>query len=191
LRPSLGGLCDRRFAEDIGKQLTDSTVDGGTHLRFLRSNDMQYDQILSRLAVGMALGAIVAWPAGVLAQAPGSDPASPATALAASENHADTQQAMLQPSRIVPRDSEQEMIAEGQKLFNGTCSHCHGPDAVQSVRRLDLRQLRHRYGETTETVFDDTVNKGRPAKGMPSWNQVFTEDKFRKLYAYLSTIQTP
>nr|WP_294523253.1 cytochrome c [uncultured Rhodopila sp.] len=152
---------------------------------------MQHHQNLSRFAVGMLIAAAVAWPAGVRAQAPGADPAAPATALAESENPGDTQQAMLQPSRIVPRNSELEMIAEGQKIFNGTCSHCHGPDAVQSVRRLDLRQLRHRYGETTETVFDETVNKGRPAKGMPSWSQVFTEDKFRKLYAYLSTIQSP
>jgi mono/diheme cytochrome c family protein len=153
---------------------------------------MQNNQLLCRLAVGVVLGAAVAWPAGSFAQAPGTDPTTPATALAASDGPTDSsQQAMLQPTRIVPKNSELEMIAEGQKIFNGTCSHCHGPDAVQSVRRLDLRQLRHRYGETTETVFDDTVNKGRPAKGMPSWNSVFTEDKFRKLYAYLSTIQTP
>ena len=152
---------------------------------------MQYDQLLCRLAAGVVLGAAVAWPAGSFAQAPGTDPTTPATALAASDNPTDTQQAMLQPTRIVPKNTELEMIAEGQKIFNGTCSHCHGPDAVVSARRLDLRQLRHRYGETTETVFDETVNKGRPSKGMPSWSQVFTEDKFRKLYAYLSTIQTP
>jgi mono/diheme cytochrome c family protein len=152
---------------------------------------MQYNQLLCRLAAGVVLGAAVAWPAGSFAQAPGTDPTTPATALAASDNPTDTQQAMLQPTRIVPKNTELEMIAEGQKIFNGTCSHCHGPDAVVSARRLDLRQLRHRYGETTETVFDETVNKGRPSKGMPSWSQVFTEDKFRKLYAYLSTIQTP
>jgi polar amino acid transport system substrate-binding protein len=152
---------------------------------------MQHDQLLCRLAAGVILGAAVAWPTGSFAQAPGTDPTTPATALAASGNPTDTQQAMLQPTRIVPKNTELEMIAEGQKIFNGTCSHCHGPDAVVSARRLDLRQLRHRYGETTETVFDETVNKGRPSKGMPSWNQVFTEDKFRKLYAYLSTIQAP
>jgi mono/diheme cytochrome c family protein len=59
-----------------------------------------------------------------------------------------------------------------------------------SVRRLDLRQLRHRYGDTTATVFAETVSKGRPSKGMPSWSKALTEDKFQELYAYLSTIQT-
>jgi mono/diheme cytochrome c family protein len=39
-------------------------------------------------------------------------------------------------------------------------------------------------------VFQDTVAKGRPSKGMPSWSKVLTDDKFQQLYAYLSTIQT-
>jgi mono/diheme cytochrome c family protein len=83
-----------------------------------------------------------------------------------------------------------DLVAEGHAIFNGTCSHCHGPDAVQSVRKIDLRLLRHRYGDTTETVFHDTVTKGRPSKGMPNWSKVFSEDDFKKIYAYLSTIQT-
>ena len=87
-------------------------------------------------------------------------------------------------------DSEADMVAEGHKIFNGTCSHCHGPDAVVSVRRIDLRLLRHRYGDTTESVFHETVTKGRPAKGMPNWSKVFSEDDFKKIYAYPSTIQT-
>nr|WP_294513925.1 transporter substrate-binding domain-containing protein [uncultured Rhodopila sp.] len=81
-------------------------------------------------------------------------------------------------------------VAEGHAIFNGTCSHCHGPDAVQSVRKIDLRLLHHRYGDTTATVFHETVTKGRPAKGMPNWSAVFSEDDFKKIYAYLSTIQT-
>ena len=160
---------------------------------------MRHDQLLRLMATGLMRGAVLALPNPGQAQGPSTDQTSPATALAASDGQPDAQQAqndaqqaMLQPSRVItPKNSEFETIAEGQKIFNGTCSHCHGPDAVVSVRRLDLRQLRHRYGETAETVFDETVNKGRPSKGMPSWSQVFTEDKFRKLYAYLSTIQNP
>jgi polar amino acid transport system substrate-binding protein len=87
-------------------------------------------------------------------------------------------------------DASPEMIAAGHEIFNGTCSHCHGPNAVQSVKKIDLRLLRHRYGDTMETVFHETVTKGRPAKGMPTWSGVFSEEDFKKVFAYLSTIQS-
>jgi len=110
-----------------------------------------------------------------------SEPEAPATAREA--------EAPAEPDKdAAPANAD--MVAEGHAIFNGTCSHCHGPDAVQSVRKIDLRLLRHRYGDTTETVFHDTVTKGRPSKGMPNWSKVFSEDDFKKIYAYLSTIQT-
>jgi polar amino acid transport system substrate-binding protein len=89
-----------------------------------------------------------------------------------------------------PNGSDAATVADGHKIFNGTCSHCHGPDAVQSVKKIDLRLLQHRYGAGTEAVYHETVTKGRPAKGMPSWSKVFTEDDFKKIYAYLSTVQS-
>lgn len=93
-----------------------------------------------------------------------------------------------EPSASQPDDGD--TVEAGHKIFNGTCSHCHGPDAVQSVKRIDLRLLHHRYGDNTATVFHDTVTKGRPAKGMPNWSKVFSEEDFKKIYAYLNTIQT-
>jgi ABC-type amino acid transport substrate-binding protein/cytochrome c5 len=120
------------------------------------------------------------------------DTASPVMILASSsepEPPAATQQATAEPAKeATPPDSD--AVAEGHAIFNGTCSHCHGPDAVQSVRKIDLRLLHHRYGDNTATVFHETVTKGRPAKGMPNWSAVFSEDDFKKIYAYLSTIQT-
>jgi ABC-type amino acid transport substrate-binding protein/mono/diheme cytochrome c family protein len=82
------------------------------------------------------------------------------------------------------------LVEEGHKIFNGTCSHCHGPDAKQSVKKIDLRLLHHRYGDESESVYHETVTHGRPSKGMPNWSGVFTEDDFKKIYAYLSTIQS-
>ncbi len=82
------------------------------------------------------------------------------------------------------------MVAAGHELFNGTCAHCHGPDAVQSVRKIDLRLLRHRYGDDAQAMFHETVTHGRPAKGMPNWNGIFTKDEFNKIFAYLSSVQT-
>jgi polar amino acid transport system substrate-binding protein len=83
-----------------------------------------------------------------------------------------------------------ETVTSGREVFNGTCAHCHGPDAVQSERRIDLRQLTHRYGDATRDTFWKTVHDGRPSKGMPAWAEVFTDDQLNDVYAYLMTVQT-
>ena len=84
-----------------------------------------------------------------------------------------------------------EAVNDGHEIFNGTCAHCHGPDAVQSERRIDLRQLQRRYGEEMHDKYWKTVHEGRPAKGMPSWKDVFDDRKLEDVYAYLATVQTP
>lgn len=82
-----------------------------------------------------------------------------------------------------------EAVGTGKEIFNGTCAHCHGPDAIQSERKIDLRLLRHRYGDEMREKFWTTVHEGRPAKGMPSWKEVFTDDQFDNVYAFLLTVQ--
>ncbi|WP_426414180.1 c-type cytochrome [Bradyrhizobium ganzhouense] len=82
-----------------------------------------------------------------------------------------------------------EAVSSGKEIFNGTCAHCHGPDAVQSERKIDLRLLRHRYGDDMREKFWTTVHDGRPAKGMPPWKEVFTDDQFDSIYAFLLTVQ--
>jgi mono/diheme cytochrome c family protein len=84
-----------------------------------------------------------------------------------------------------------ELVSAGKEIFNGTCAHCHGPDAVQSERRIDLRLLQHRYGDEMRSKFWATVHDGRPAKGMPAWKEVFTDDQFESIYGFLLTVQTP
>lgn len=79
----------------------------------------------------------------------------------------------------------------GKEVFNSTCAHCHGTDAVQSERRIDLRRLQLRYGENARATFWTTVHEGRLSKGMPAWKEVFTDEDFNNIYAYLITVQTP
>ncbi len=83
-----------------------------------------------------------------------------------------------------------KLIAEGKEVFNGTCAHCHGPDAVQGEKRIDLRRLTLRYDEGAHNMFWKTVHEGRPSKGMPTWKGVFTDEQFTDIWAFLSTIQT-
>jgi ABC-type amino acid transport substrate-binding protein/mono/diheme cytochrome c family protein len=79
----------------------------------------------------------------------------------------------------------------GKEVFNATCAHCHGVDAVQGERRIDLRRLQLRYGENARATFWTIVHDGRPSKGMPAWKEVLTDDVLNDIYAYLITIQTP
>ena len=83
-----------------------------------------------------------------------------------------------------------EMIAAGKEVFNGICAHCHGPDAVQGVKKIDLRRLTLRYGDGAHNMFWKTVHEGRPAKGMPTWKGVFTDEQFTQIFAFLSSIQS-
>ncbi|WP_346657157.1 transporter substrate-binding domain-containing protein [Bradyrhizobium sp. BRP56] len=77
----------------------------------------------------------------------------------------------------------------GREVFNGTCAHCHGPDAVQAERKIDLRLLKKRYADDMESTFWKTVHDGRPAKGMPAWKDVFKDDELRNVYVYLQSVQ--
>jgi len=80
-------------------------------------------------------------------------------------------------------------IEAGREVFNSTCAHCHGTNAVQGERRIDLRRLRLRYGENARSTFWTAVHEGRPSKGMPAWKDVFTDEDFNNIYAYLTTVQ--
>jgi len=86
--------------------------------------------------------------------------------------------------------ADAEAVTAGHEIFNGTCAHCHGPDAIQSERRIDLRRLKLRYGETVRDTFWRTVHEGRPAKGMPAWKDVFDDTQLDQVYAYLMTVQS-
>jgi mono/diheme cytochrome c family protein len=77
----------------------------------------------------------------------------------------------------------------GHVIFNGTCAACHGPDAVQAERRINLRLLHARYGDNMDVMFFNTVMDGRPTKGMPSWKGAFSNAEFHAILAYLHTVQ--
>ena len=83
-----------------------------------------------------------------------------------------------------------ETIAAGKEVFNSICAHCHGPDAVQGVKKIDLRRLTLRYSDGAHNMYWKTVHEGRPAKGMPTWKGVFTDEQFEQIYAFLSSVQS-
>jgi cytochrome c oxidase cbb3-type subunit III len=81
------------------------------------------------------------------------------------------------------RMPDAKMAAEGAKIFGSTCGFCHGqnargasaPDLLRSPVVLDDNQ-----GE----LLGQTVHQGRPAKGMPAFPSLTTE-QVRDLAEYL------
>ena len=98
--------------------------------------------------------------------------------------------ATMPPAAVTPAAAPQTVDA-GKAVFNGTCAHCHGPDAVQSERRIDLRRMHNRYSDDMHSKYWTAVREGRPSKGMPAWKEVFTDEQLENIYAYLMTVQTP
>lgn len=161
---------------------------------FARGNTALRDEIdhaltglgepIGRLAVkyGMPTQAPVRFAAAargpiVLAAATAEDPATPPA-----------QVAMARPAPVDPAATSPEAV-EGRAIFNSTCAHCHGPDAEQAVSRINLRLLKHRYGEKMDDTFIYVVTHGRPSKGMPNWTGILTDDDFTKIRAFLHTVQ--
>lgn len=85
--------------------------------------------------------------------------------------------------------AEKGDAAGGKEIFNGTCGHCHGPDAIVADRKLNLRRLKIKHGDQMAEVFFTTVTNGRPEKGMPAWKDVFKQRDFVNILAYLNTVQ--
>ena len=88
-----------------------------------------------------------------------------------------------------PYEGNAAAAAAGHRLFNETCAHCHGPDAVTGLPERNLRHLRLRYGDDMAQVFHTTVENGRPAKGMPTWGGALPETTIWKIYTWLETVQ--
>jgi ABC-type amino acid transport substrate-binding protein len=115
--------------------------------------------------------------------------ASPAAASA--PNDKTTQPAVADSSPPADPSKLTGEAAEGREIFNGTCAHCHGPDAIQAERKINLRLLRRRYAESMAETYLATVRKGRPSKGMPAWESIFSEKDIARIFAFLSTVQEP
>jgi ABC-type amino acid transport substrate-binding protein/cytochrome c553 len=103
---------------------------------------------------------------------------------AAGATAAESQQSAPKPERTAIGD-----LASGREVFNGICAHCHGPDAIQAERRINLRLLKRRYGDEMDEKFRYTVTHGRPDKGMPNWKDVLTDEQFENILAFLRTVQ--
>ena len=121
---------------------------------------------------------------------PNASPVTLATGDGKAPDDAEPDRAGYAAPEAQPVKAASADVQEGNEIFNGICGHCHGPNAVQGERRIDLRLLRHRYAERMDEVYQQTVTRGRPSKGMPNWSEVLTREQIEQILAYLRTVQT-
>ena len=75
-----------------------------------------------------------------------ASPAPPARVLPAAAPMPATVTAQAASEVVMPATGKGDPAA-GREVFNGTCAHCHGPDAVVADRRINLRRLQEKYGD--------------------------------------------
>ncbi len=85
--------------------------------------------------------------------------------------------------------ADKASIERGRTMFNNNCSHCHGPDAASPDAKIDLRRLTRRYHEEKDSVFNETVHKGRPDKGMPAWGGMLADPDIALIKAFVDSVQ--
>ncbi len=77
-------------------------------------------------------------------------------------------------------------IAEGKRLFNSQCAHCHGEDAGAEDPYYNLPQL---MIDKDDAFFSSTVKKGLPDKGMPPWGNILKPRDVANLLAYIRSLE--
>lgn len=173
----------------------------GPHMQWRAAIGFAREQIGLRDQVNGALDALASSTAALMAKygfpastpielAGGGDASGPVSSSAPASAAPDTAPPAAAASQA-PAANEAAQVTEGHKLFNGNCSHCHGPDAIQGERRINLRLLRHRHGDEMDQVFLTTVTHGRVTKGMPNWSSILTDEQLRAILAFLHSVQEP
>lgn len=172
----------------------------GPHMQWRAAIGFPRDQVSLRDEVNAALDGLTG-SAEALKQKYGFPASAPIQLAAAGDTSGTVQPAApataapdsAQPPPAAPPSpsADPAQVAAGHKLFNSNCSHCHGPDAIQGERRINLRLLHHRYNAEMDQVFLNTVTHGRVTKGMPNWSGILTDEEFHAILTFLHSVQEP
>jgi mono/diheme cytochrome c family protein len=105
------------------------------------------------------------------------------TAMALSTaQRATAQQAASEPAKTEPANADQAKVDLGKAIFAERCSHCHGPNMVNSgTITPDLRRF-----PDDNSRFVTTVKQGKNNR-MPPWGDVLSDDDIADLWAYVSS----
>ena len=95
-----------------------------------------------------------------------------------------------------PAIGNREAIAEGEKLYNETCTSCHGKDGTGGELGPPVASQNRRYLRRTDNELFDTVKNGITGTQMPPYGGQFTDDQIWRITAYIrglrgTAIDTP
>jgi mono/diheme cytochrome c family protein len=84
-----------------------------------------------------------------------------------------------------PDGANQAKIDQGKQTFAQKCSHCHGPNMVNSgTITPDLRRF-----PDDEPRFVTTVKQGKNGR-MPPWGDILNDEDLSALWAYVLSRRT-
>ncbi len=84
-----------------------------------------------------------------------------------------------------PAIGNREAIAEGEKLYNETCTSCHGKDGTGGELGPPVAAQNRRYLKRTDNEIFDTVKSGITGTQMPPYSGQFTDDQLWRITAYI------
>jgi mono/diheme cytochrome c family protein len=94
--------------------------------------------------------------------------------------------AAQQPSSGVDPAQTASQIDLGKTTYAQKCSHCHGPNMVNSgTITPDLRAF-----PDDRTRFVTTVKQGKNGR-MPPWGDILSDDDIADVWAYISSRRKP
>ncbi|MEA3336491.1 MAG: c-type cytochrome [Chloroflexota bacterium] len=89
--------------------------------------------------------------------------------------------------------SVEEMVFQGDPvsgavLFSTTCYACHGVAGEGTAGGVALNDP-ERLARLTDDYYRDTIRRGRPDRGMPTWGSVLSPEEVEDLLAYIRSWQ--
>ncbi|RME14443.1 MAG: nitrogen fixation protein FixP [Bdellovibrio sp.] len=81
-----------------------------------------------------------------------------------------------------------DVLSQGQKLFHEKCSSCHG-QAGEGAIGPNLTDAYWLHGDGTPLAIYKVISSGVPSKGMPPWGEVISQDKRKKLAAFVFSLR--
>jgi len=79
-------------------------------------------------------------------------------------------------------------IAEGKKIFSGTCFPCHGANGEGNAVGPNLTDNYWLHGGAIGSVFK-TITNGVPDKGMQAWGKTFSPTDIKNLASFVLSLQ--
>ncbi len=94
--------------------------------------------------------------------------------------------ALIATVRAADEPNAQAQIDHGKTTYAEKCSHCHGPNLMNSgTITPDLRAI-----PDDKTRFVTTVKQGKNNK-MPPWADILSEEEIGNLWAFVSSRRRP